>query len=328
MVAELPCGLVAGGDEQCSDERAGDGAHAPDDEHGEYEHRNVERVLPRVRAADDLHPQRSGEGDDGDAQRPRRPPRPEAVDADCRRGDLVLAGCNGEPTASRLTEHRHDEQRGEGSHPQPGVRLDPRDTGQAARTARQLLPVLDRLIDDEQHRQRDHRRSETAGAGDGNSDGGTNGDRDDDADHGCADGTELDVAEAERQVRQRARFRRHGDRDDRRAVRRDLGEREMPEREDAGQPDERLQSDNEDEVDQQLLHEQLAGRPAGCGVDDRSDEQHGEQRTARHEAAQPCHHTRSAVRTVNSPCGRTTNSTAISTNTTASVIRSHTPSGR
>ena len=313
---------------QRSDERAGDGAHAPDDEHGEYEHRNVERVLPRVRAADHLHPQRSGEGDDGDAQRPRRPPRPEAVDADRRRGDLVLAGRNGEPPAARLTEHRHDEQRGEGSHPQPGVRLDARDAGQAARATRQLLPVLDRLVDDEQHRQRDHRCGETAGAGDGDPDGGTDGDGDDDTDHRGADGTELDVAEAERQVRQRARFRRHGDRDDRRAVRGDLGEGEVPEREDARQPDERLQSHDEDEVDQQLLHEQFAGRPAGCRVGDRSDEQHGEERAARHEAAQRRHHTRSAVCTVNRPCGRTTKSTAISTKTTASVIRSHTPSGR
>ena len=232
MVAELAGGLVAGGDEQRSDERAGDGAHAPDDEHGEHQHGDVERVLPRVRAADHLYPQRSSQGDDGDAQRPRGPPRPEAVDADRRRGDLVLAGRDGEATDPRLAERRHDEQRGEGSHPQPRVRLDARHAGQAAGTTRHLLPVLHGLVDDEQDRQRDHRRGQSAGPGDRHADGRTDGDGDDDADERGADGTELDVAEAERQIGKRARLRRHGDGHDRRAIGGDLGEGQVSERQD------------------------------------------------------------------------------------------------
>ena len=97
-------------------------------------------------------------------------------------------------------------------------------------------------------------------------------------------------------------------------------------------PDERLQAEHEHQVDEQLLHEQVAGRPAGRRVDEGAGDEGGEQHGARPRV--PAHasgsapHTRSALRTVNSPCGRTTNRAAMRTNTTASVSRSHTPSGR
>ena len=141
--------------------------------------------------------------------------------------------------------------------------------GQAAGTTRHLLPVLHGLVDDEQDRQRDHRRSQSAGAGDRHADGRTDGDGDDDADERGADGTELDVAEAERQIGQCGRLRRHGDGHDRRAVGGDLGEGEVSERQDPRRPDERLQPQDEQEVDQQLLDQQLPSRTARRRVDDR-----------------------------------------------------------
>ena len=52
------------------------------------------------------------------------------------------------------------------------------DARQPAGAAGQLLPVLHALVDDEQHGERDHRRRQPAGAGDGDADDGAERDGD------------------------------------------------------------------------------------------------------------------------------------------------------
>src|SRR4029453_3819204 len=119
---------------------------------------------------------------------------------------------------------------------------------------------------------------------------------------------ELDLAEPERQVGQGRRLRRRRDRDEGGAVGRDLGEREGAERKEPGGADEHLQSEYEDEVDEELLDEEVACGSSGGRVGERApDEGDEEDRGGQGAAAQRRRenlHTRSAVRTVNSPWGR------------------------
>ena len=61
------------------------------------------------------------DADDGDADDPGRPARPEQVDADRRRGDLVLPRGDGEAPGARLAEPVCDDQRAERGEPQPRV---------------------------------------------------------------------------------------------------------------------------------------------------------------------------------------------------------------
>ena len=172
---------------------------------------DVERVLPRIGAADRLHAQRPGDGHEGDAHDPRRPARPEHVDADRRCGDLVVAGGDGESSAPRLAEEVGDEQGHEGGDPQPRVGGQAGDSRQSAGASSQLLPVLDDLIDGEQHGEGDHRRRQPAGAGDHHPDEGAGDEGGDDPGDGGAERPELDVTEPEREVGQGARL--GGDRD-------------------------------------------------------------------------------------------------------------------
>ena len=151
-------------------------------------------------------------------------------------------------------------------------------------------------------------------------------------DHG-PERPELDITESERHVGQAGRLRRRRDRGQRGAVGGELDEGQMAEGQDSRLADEDLQAEDDDEVDEQLLDEQLAGSTARRRVDERPDHEHHEQRHAGADAAgepagEGIHYTRSAVRTVKRPCGRTMNRSAMSTNTKASVSRSNTPSGR
>ena len=77
----------------------------------------------------------------------------------------------------------------------------------------------------------------------------------------------------------------------RRAVGGDLGEGEVAERQDAGVADERLQAEHQQQVDEQLLHEQVAGRAAGRRVDEGADHEGDEQhaRCARRAASDGSH---------------------------------------
>ena len=121
-VAELAGGLVAGGDEHRADERAGDGAHAADDEHGQHQHADVERVLLRVRAADRPAP----------AARRRAATTAMLTVQAVQRGQnrsMPIAGAaisssrvaTAKRPTPRLAEQRHDEQRADGGQPQPRV---------------------------------------------------------------------------------------------------------------------------------------------------------------------------------------------------------------
>ena len=148
--------------------------------------------------------------------------------------------------------------------------VEPRHARQPAGAAGQLLPVLHGLVDDEQDGERDHRRRQPAGPGDG--------DADERAERrrrrrrptdGRGDRAELDVAEPERQVGQACSPSSP------RGWRRSPCRRRRSGRRPGGrttgcpvEPDEHLQSEHEHEVDEQLLHEQVAGRPARRRVDD------------------------------------------------------------
>ena len=227
-------------------------------------------------------------------------PGAEHADAERRRGDLVLPGRDREATGACLAEPVGDEHRKRRGEPQPDGALQDRHAGEPAGTLRELLPVLHHLVDHEQHGQRDHRRRQTAGPGDGDADDRAECERHEHRDERRRQGAEVDVAQPERQVGELLRLGRDRDRADRHGVRRDLGEREVSEREDAGVAHEHLEAEHQHQVDEQLVDEQLSGRAAGRGVDDGRDEQGDRQDRRRGRRApdpQPPRvaHTRSAV---------------------------------
>ena len=228
--------LVAGGDEHRADERPGHRAHPTDDEHRQQRARR--RRACTAWGSCCRWPARAG-------RRPRpttatlsvhaHQPRPEAVDADRRGGDLVLPACAiGEAPETRLAEHETTTSAAAAAtHSHVSVPWRGH-AGQPAGATGQLLPVLDALVDDEQHGERDHRRRQPAGAGDG------------DADQRRRTPWRR-RCRRRRRDRSRARRRRArtggragrspwsptGIASERRGVRGELGEREVPERQDA-----------------------------------------------------------------------------------------------
>ena len=106
-----------------ADERAGDGAHAADDEHRQQQHADVERVLLRVRAADRpaRATRRRGRRWRCSTSTPSTAARSGRCRSPARRSRPRGSRRRSRPTA-RLAEHVTTNSAAKRGHPQPGVR--------------------------------------------------------------------------------------------------------------------------------------------------------------------------------------------------------------